>query len=86
MKLNKTWLLSVRACGQDRTKSFDHEPTEQDVENFYNQINRSCRVSQIECKVVYLPEHNINHSAAYQGSIKLCDIDRPKMNPTIRKF
>lgn len=78
MKLNKRWLLSVKACGQDRTKSFDHEPTEQDVENFYNQINRSCRVHQIECKVVYLPEVNTSEAI-------VCTF-APKMNPTIRKF
>lgn len=77
MKLNKTWLLSVKACGQDRTKSFDHEPTEQDVDNFYNQISMTCRVHQIECKVVYLPEANTSEAI-------VCPI--PKMNPTSRKF
>lgn len=68
MKLNKRWLLSVKACGQDRTKSFDHEPTEQEAYDFYMQISKTCKVRQIEVKVVYSPDTQIMEPRDYQGS------------------
>lgn len=68
MKLNKRWLLSVRACGQDKLRVLHHEPTEQDVEAFYNQISKTCKVRHIEVKVVYSPDTQIMEPRDYQGS------------------